>query len=251
MRGGTAAPAALKSLVEKDDGRDLRQVAMFDAAGRVAAHTGSRCIAAAGQIVDAEHQFSVQANMMTDESVWPAMAKAYRGASGDLADRLIAALEAAQKAGGDIRGRQSAAIVIVNAKATGKPWVDRKFDLRVEDHATPVAELKRLVRLARAYAHMNAGDAAIEKADFDKAAAEYAAAEKLAPHIVEIPFWTAVSFVSAGRVDDAMPIFRRVFAAEPGWDELVTRLVKSGLFPDDPKLLARVRGLAPKEARKP
>ncbi|MFQ5425443.1 MAG: DUF1028 domain-containing protein [Phycisphaerae bacterium] len=244
MRAGRPAAEVLKTLVEKDDGRAVRQVAMIDAHGRVVAHTGAKCIAAAGQFVDADHQFSVQANMMTDASIWPAMAKAYREHRGDLADRLIAALEAAQTAGGDIRGRQSAAILVVKATATGKPWVDRRFDLRVEDHPHPVQELKRVLRLARAYAHMNAGDAAIEKSDFKAAGAEYAAAETLAPHIVEIPFWTAVSFANAGRVDEALPIFRRVFAAERRWVKLVPRLVPSGLLPDNANLIQQITSQA-------
>ena len=156
------------------------------------------------------------------------------------ADRLIAALEEAQSAGGDIRGRQSAALLIVAAESTGKPWVDRRFDLRIEDHPTPVAELKRLVRLQRAYLHMNAGDLAIEHADFATASREYAAAEKLAPDIVEIPFWHAVTLAAGGRVDASLPIFRSVFAREPFWADLVPRLVRAEILPDDAELLKKI-----------
>lgn len=243
MRDGVSALDALAKLVAADEGRAVRQVAMVDASGRVATHTGERCIAFAGHVSDGEFQFSVQANMMGKNTVWPAMAEAFRTADGDLADRLLAALAAAEGEGGDVRGRQSAAIIIVNAEATGKPWVDRRFDLRVEDHPTPVEELKRLVQLQRAYLHMNAGDAAIEEEDWDTALGEYAAAERLAPHIVEIPFWVAVSLASAGRSEEAMPIFESVFEREPVWAELVPRLVESGLFPDDEELLGRVLGL--------
>jgi uncharacterized Ntn-hydrolase superfamily protein len=240
MRAGRGAPEALRSLLAGDEGREVRQVAMVDAHGRVAAHTGSRCIAAAGQEVDEPGQFSVQANLMTDETIWPAMARAYREAPGDLADKLVAALEAAQQAGGDIRGRQSAAIVVVAASSTGKPWIDRRFDLRVEDHPEPVQELKRLVRLQRAYLHMNAGDAAIEHDDFERAAREYSAAQKLAPEIVEMPFWHAVSLASNGRLDEALPIFGQVFEREPVWADLVPRLARCGLLPDDPAVLNRI-----------
>ncbi len=240
MRAGRTAPDALAGLVASDKGRDVRQVAMIDAEGRVSAYTGDKCIAAAGQVVDQEHQFSVQANLMTDDTIWPAMAQAYRESDGDLADRLIAALEAAQSAGGDIRGRQSAAIVIVAAESTGKPWVDRRFDLRIEDHPRPVAELKRLVRLQRAYLHMNAGDIAIEHADFASASREYAAAQELAPDIVEIPFWHAVTLAAGGQVDASLPIFRAVFAREPFWAQLVPRLVRSEILPDDPALLEKI-----------
>ena len=240
MRTGRTAPETLRSLLAGDEGRDVRQVAMIDATGRVAAHTGPRCIADAGHVVDAVNQFSVQANLMADEDVWPAMARAFRESSGDLADRLVAALEAAQDAGGDLRGRQSAALVVVSASSTGRPWEDRRFDLRVEDHPHPVRELKRLVRLQRAYLHMNAGDAAMEHDDFAEASRQYAAARKLAPQIVEIPFWHAVTLAASDRVEEALPIFRRVFARDPVWADLVPRLVPSGLLPDDPQLLERI-----------
>ncbi|MCX6552506.1 MAG: DUF1028 domain-containing protein, partial [Acidobacteria bacterium] len=134
MRGGMSAPDVLKKLLADDAQREVRQVAMIDAQGRVDGFTGKLDIAAAGHHVGA--QYSVQANMMENPRVWPAMAAAYEQTTGDLADRLLAALEAAQNAGGDIRGKQSAAILIVKAKSTGKPWAgaDRLFDLRVEDH---------------------------------------------------------------------------------------------------------------------
>ncbi len=240
MRMGRSAPETLKSLLAGDAGRAVRQVAMIDANGAVAAHTGAKCIAAAGQFVDPDGQFSVQANLMTDDTIWPAMARAFRESSGDLADRLVAALAAAQEAGGDIRGRQSAALVVVGAEATGKPWVDRRFDLRIEDHPQPVQELKRLVRLQRAYLHMNAGDLAIEHGDYTLASREYAAAEKLAPEIVEIPFWHAMSLAAAGETEQSLPIFQRVFAREPVWADLVPRLVPSGILPDDRELLDRI-----------
>ncbi len=240
MRAGRSAPDALRSLVAGDEGRDVRQVAMIDMQGRVAAHTGVKCIADAGQLVDTEHQFSVQANLMANDSIWQAMAQAYRESGGDLADRLVAALEAAQSAGGDVRGRQSAALVIVSATSTGKPWIDRRFDLRIEDHPRPVQELKRLVRLQRAYLHMNAGDLAIEHGDFAQASREYAAAETLAPEIVEIPFWYAVTLAASNQVDESLPVFRRVFAREPIWADLVPRLVPPGILPDDDALLEKI-----------
>lgn len=244
MRRGKPAPDALRGLLASDSSRELRQVAMIDAAGQVAAYTGQRCIAETGHIVDERAQFSVQANLMDKDTVWGAMAQAYRGARGDLADRLIAALEAAEGEGGDIRGRQSAALLVVKAQASGKLWQDRLFDLRVEDHADPVAELKRLVRIQRAYHHMNAGDAAMEKGDFEAANREYATAGQHAPGIVEIPFWQAVALTTNGQLDQALPIFRVVFAREPRWVTIVPRLIGAGLLPDDADLLARIRAQA-------
>lgn len=238
MRGGASAGEALKSLLGKDEGRDVRQVAMVDARGRVAAHTGAKCIEAAGDRVGAN--YSVQANLMSNASVWPAMARAFESARGDLAERMLAALDAAERAGGDIRGRQSAALVVVRGESTGRPWADRLFDLRVDDHPEPLRELRRLVRLQRAYNHMNAGDAAVERKDNEAALREYAAAERLVPDNVEMIYWHAVALANMNRVEEALPLFRRVFAADPNWRTLTPRLVKSGILPDDKRLIERI-----------
>ena len=245
MRKGIPAPAALDQLVAEDDGRDGRQVAVIDAFGRVAAYTGRKTIAAAGHHVG--KNYSVQANMMVNAKVWPAMATAFETSKGDLADRMLAALDAAQAAGGDIRGKQSAAILIVRGKGTGRPWAgaDRTFDLRVEDHPEPLKELRRLVTVQRAYLHANRGDELMGEKKIDEALKEYAAASKLAPHILELPFWHAVTLASIGREAEAAPIFKTVFAKEPLWADLLTRLPAAGLFPNDAALIARIQGLRP------
>ena len=241
MRAGKSAPEALAELLKTDEGRDVRQVAFVDAQGRIAAHTGKKCIAAAGHQTGAN--FSAQANLMDKVTVWPAMAKAFEAAKGDLTDRLLAALDAAQAEGGDIRGKQSAAILIVKPKSTGRPWAgaDRVIDLRVDDHPNPLAELRRLVRVHRAYVHMNNGDACAEKKDWTCAVREYGAAEKLMPEQVEVVFWHAVTLVTAGREAEAMPLFKKVFAKEPKWAELVGRLPASELLPNDPALIKRIQ----------
>jgi uncharacterized Ntn-hydrolase superfamily protein len=243
LKRGVPAPDALAQLVAADVQRDVRQVAIVDAQGRVAAHTGVKAIAAAGQHVGL--QYSVQANLMANATVWPAMAAAYEGASGDLADRLLAALDAAEAVGGDIRGRQSAAILIVQPTSSGKPWAgaDRLFDLRVDDHPAPLVELRRLVRLQRAYNRANRGDELMSEQKVEDALNEYAAAAEIAPEIVELPFWHAVTLASIGREADAAPIFRAVFAREPAWADLVPRLPASGLLPDDKGLIARILAL--------
>lgn len=243
MRAGRAAPDALKGLLAADNASAVRQVAMIDAEGRVAAHTGASCIAAAGHSVG--EGFSVQANMMEKDTVWPAMAKAFREAKGDLAERMLAALEAAEAQGGDIRGKQSAALIVVSGKSTGRPWVDRRFDLRVDDHPVPLKELRRLVTLQRAYNFMNEGDLAIERKDTDAALKAYSAAEALVPGNAEMVFWHAISLVGVGRVDEAVPLLQKTYKADPRWRELVTRLPKAGLLPDDPKLLSRLVGAKP------
>jgi len=238
MRAGKSAPDALKDLLEKDEGREVRQVAMIDAQGRVDAWTGKNDIQAAGHIVG--KNFSVQANLMLNEKVWPAMARAFENTKGDLADRMLAALDAAQAVGGDIRGRQSAAIVVVTGKPTGLAWKDRTFDLRVDDSPQPLLELRRLVKLQRAYNHMNAGDLAVEKKDNEGALREYGAAERLVPNSAEMIYWHAVALVNMGRVDESLPLFRRVFAMDRNWITLTPRLPKSGLLPDDPKLIQKI-----------
>ncbi len=238
MRGGKSAPDTLKELLEKDEGREVRQVAMIDAQGRVDAWTGKNDIQAAGHIVGKD--FSVQANLMLNDKVWPAMAHAFETTKGDLAERMLAALDAAQAAGGDIRGRQSAAIIVVTGKPTGMAWKDRTFDLRVDDSPEPLVELRRLVKLQRAYNHMNAGDLAVEKKDNEGALREYGAAEKLVPESAEMIYWHAVALVNMGRVEESLPLFRRVFAMDRNWITLTPRLPKSGLLPDDPKLIQRI-----------
>src|SRR5262245_35835865 len=161
MKQGASAPDALAELVAKDPGEAVRQVAFVDAHGHAAGHRGKNCIAAAGQHVG--EGYSVQANMMENERVVPAMARAFEEEKGPLAERLLAALAAAQKEGGDVRGQQSAALLVVCGEASGHLWEDRLVDLRVEDHARPVEELRRLYGVHEAYEHMNAGDLAIEK----------------------------------------------------------------------------------------
>ena len=238
MRAGKSAPDTLKELLGKDEARDVRQVAMIDAQGRVEAWTGKNDIQAAGHIVG--KNFSVQANLMLNDKVWPAMARAFENTKGDLADRMLAALDAAQAAGGDIRGRQSAAMIVVTGKPTGQAWKDRTFDLRVDDSPQPLLELRRLVKLQRAYNHMNAGDLAVEKKDNETALREYGAAEKLVPNNAEMIYWHAVALVNMGRVDESLPLFRRVFAMDRNWITLTPRLPKSGLLPDDPKLIQKI-----------
>jgi uncharacterized Ntn-hydrolase superfamily protein len=245
MRKGATAPDALSRLLAADKERDVRQVAMLDARGRVAAHTGALCIGEAGHTIGAA--YSVQANIMANDRVWPAMAAAFEKAPGDLAERMLAALDAAQAAGGDLRGRQSAAILIVGPKPTGRPWAgaDRLFDLRVDDHPEPLVELRRLVRLQRAYAHANHGDELVSQKRVDEALKAYAAAAELAPEILELPFWQAITLVTIGREAEATPILKRVLAKEPWWADLIPRLPAAKQLPDDPALIERLVALRP------
>jgi uncharacterized Ntn-hydrolase superfamily protein len=238
MRAGKTADQALEALLGADPGREVRQVAMVDANGRVAVHTGNRCIAEAGHRTGA--QFSVQANLMEKPTVWKAMADAYESSTGDLADRLIAALEAAQEEGGDIRGKQSAAILIVKPESSGQPYRDKVMELRVEDHPEPVAELRRLVDVHRAYEHMNKGDELITAGDIKGAVESYGKAASILPDNPEVLFWAAITMITAGNDDEALLFFKKVFAADTKWMEVVRRLPASGLLPDDKELIDKI-----------
>jgi uncharacterized Ntn-hydrolase superfamily protein len=245
MRRGRSAPDALRALVSTDANEAVRQVAMVDARGRVAAHTGATAIFAAGHHVG--DGFSTQANMMENPTVWDAMARAFESTRGDLADRMLAALEAAEGEGGDIRGRQSAAIIVVSGTSTGRAWLDRKFDLRVEDHATPVPELRRLVHLQRAYNALNEGDGLVTEGDIEGAMGAYTRAMELVPDQAtngEAPFWVGVTLASIGREDDALPYLLRATAQDARWTQLLGRLPAAGLLPSAEvaeRLLGRMR----------
>ena len=245
MKAGKTAGEALAALLKADRNEDVRQVAMVDALGRVAAHTGTNCIAEAGNSIG--DGYSCQANMMLKASVWPAMAKAFEAAGGELVDRLLASLEAAQKEGGDIRGKQSAAVVVVRAKGSGFWWKDRIYDLRVEDSPDPVPELKRLVRLNKAYNRMNRGDELVTERRVDEAVIEYSAAMEMFPDNAEMVFWPAVTLASTGRVEESLPLFKKVFAMDQNWATLLSRLPSVGQFPKDEALMKRILGLVPKK----
>jgi uncharacterized Ntn-hydrolase superfamily protein len=241
MRDGKSAPAALHQLLSDDPQEPARQVAMIDRGGRVAVHTGARCIKHAGHAVG--DQVSAQANIMERDTVPAAMVRAYSAASGvSLAERLLAALDAAQAEGGDLRGRQSAALLIVSPRATGNPVEDRPMDLRVEDHPDPLGELRRLLSLRRAYQRADVGDQLATAGDVEGALAEYETAHRSQPDNLELAFWHGVALAASGREDEAAPILRRAFAEHAGWIELMKRLPAAGLFPDDGELIARLIG---------
>ncbi len=228
LKEGYSPQQAVDSLIAEDEGRDFRQLAVVDTQGRVAVYTGEKCIADAGH--SKGEQFSVQANMMLNDDVWPAMADAYRNAEGPLAERMAVSLEAAQEAGGDIRGQQSAAILVVKGEATGKEWEDRKIDLRVDDHPEAVKEIRRLLKVHRAYEHMNEGDLAIEEGNVDRALEEYGAAREMFPENIEMTYWTAVSLANVNRLNEALPLFEEVFKEDENWITLTERISKNGIL---------------------
>ena len=229
MKNGKTAIAALTELLASDDQREVRQVAMIDTNGNVSAHTGKNCIDYASNIIGKD--YSVQSNMMLNDKICPAMAKAYEAGSGKpLAERVLLALQAAQQAGGDIRGKQSAAILVVAGRSTGKPWDEKLIDIRVDDNSTPLVELGRLLRLYRAYEHMNNGDFATEKNNMKLAMEEYSKAMKMFPANLEMQYWTAITLANNKKIKEAVEMLKKIYKQDGNWRELTRRLPKVQLL---------------------
>ncbi len=222
MEAGKSPTDALAALVAADADSAIRQVAMIDSEGRVAAHTGETTIAEASHVVG--DQFSAQANMMTSAGVPEAMAAAFTTATGDLVDRILSALDAAEIAGGDIRGRQSAALLVTSGERSGVPGADRTWDLRVDDHPEPLQELRRLVKVKRAYD----GDFISPEAPLEKIEAALGEFDGLTGGNPEMAFWAAVTLANAGRLEDARGLVRRCAGVDVRWLELLRRLVSTG-----------------------
>jgi uncharacterized Ntn-hydrolase superfamily protein len=216
---GQGAREALSGLIAEDEQSNVRQVAVVDASGEVAVHTGADCIPFAGH--ETGDGFSCQANLMASEAVWPAMAQAYRAAEGDLAGRMLAALDAAEAAGGDVRGRQSAALVVVGSE--GEPW-RKRFDLRVEDHADPLGELRRVLDAARAYELAEQGDTLVGEGRHAEAGERYEQALALAPENDELLLFAGIAAAQSGDMDAGLARIRQAMAANSGWAELLPRL---------------------------
>ncbi len=244
LRAGLTPQQALDALLAGDTDPERRQVALMDAQGRTATHTGRRCIPAAGH--QRGDNYSVQANLMAKETVWPAMAQAFEQSGGDLAARMLAALKAAEAQGGDIRGKQSAALLVVENDLASPPWQCRIYDLRVDDSREPLAELERLLEVARAYRETQRAFAILEDASGEterlaQAKALFQAAPSLMPDNPEQLFWFGLNLVRAGFVEEALAYFRETYAVAPHWRELPPRLAVAGLLPDDPALIQRIQ----------
>ncbi len=232
LERGMSAPEALKRLLAEDPLAASRQVAIVDAHGEVAAHTGDACMAFAGDVQG--DGVSCQANIMATEEVWPAMLEAYAAGQGSLSSRLLTALNVAEATGGDLRGRQSAAILVV--PAAGDPWAT-VTSLRVEDHPEPLVELARLARLDEAYRFAGEGDERLAEGRHSEASALYARACALAPESDELRFWAGLGAAQLGDMDTALAHVRAAIAVHGGWLELLRRL-PSDLAPSAPAVLA-------------
>jgi uncharacterized Ntn-hydrolase superfamily protein len=229
LKEGKSAQETLNYLIENDEGREFRQVAIIGTDGKPATYTGRSCIHAAGH--SAGDNFSVQANMMLNDKVVPAMEKAWnQNRTLPLAERMVAVLKSAQAAGGDIRGKQSAALLVVAAEKSDEPWNDRLIDLRVDDSSDPIAEIERLISVYRAYEHMNQGDLHVEKGEMDKAMQEYGAAMKMFPDNLEMQYWTAITLANNKEIAKAEKMLISIYSRDPNWRELTRRLPKVGLL---------------------
>jgi len=241
MSGGKTADEALAALLRADANSDSRQVAMVDKEGRVAAHTGRKCIPHAGHVIG--HGFSCQGNIMRNDRVWGAMKKAFeRNRELPLAERMVSALEAAEGAGGDIRGKQSSAILVVSSELKPNHWEGRLVDLRVDDHPTPVPELGRLLRYQRGYEWENRGDDFLTAKDYPKALEAYAKAHSLVPEVDELKYWFGIGLLSAGRAKRGERILKEVIAKDRNWAQVTRGIAKVGSLSIPPDVLKRVLG---------
>lgn len=231
MREGLSAPDALARLLRDDPQAEMRQVGIVDASGGSAAHTGLGCVRFASHLV--APGVTTQANIMEKATVPAAMLAAFRGTDGDLAARLLAALWAAEREGGDVRGRQSAALVVVpgpNAEgARPQPWAKR-FDLRVEDHRAPLDELTRLLALARGYQALDEAETTFLEGDRAASDAARLRSLELAPDDDQVVLWSAVGLATAGRVEEARDALARAAAVEPRSVEHLRRFAEAGLL---------------------
>jgi uncharacterized Ntn-hydrolase superfamily protein len=223
LKAGYTPEQALKALTSGDPTPEIRQCAIVNAAGNVAAHTGAKCIPAAGHHIG--EGFSCQANLMEKDTVWDAMAQAFTSTKAPLAERMLAALDAAEAEGGDIRGRQSAAMLVVSGKPTGRSWDDRIIDIRVEDAADPLSELRRLLRFKRALQTSATADGIAATGDLKAAAKIRANGIKIAPELEELAFWAGVSMAETGDLDGGCELIARALQKDSRWIETIHRLV--------------------------
>jgi uncharacterized Ntn-hydrolase superfamily protein len=228
MKSGMSARDTLSALLHVDKKREVRQVAMIDSRGGIAVHTGKRCLPECGHLVG--KSFSVQANLMSTKKVWQNMAKEFEKSGGSLSDRIMAALEAAEKAGGDVRGKQSCAILVVKVNSSDKPWNDRIVDLRVEDEDEPLVEMRRLLRIRESYKHADAADSYAASGKIEEAVREYTRAFELAPEKEELRYWFAIGMINSGNVDEGIKEIKKVYAKNPRLAKLTRVLPKYGLL---------------------
>lgn len=238
MREGKTAEQALQRTLRTDEGRELRQVAMVDREGRAAAHTGSKCIEYAGAATG--ENYSAQGNLLGVPDTWKRMAEAFEKTEGSLSERIMQALEAGEDAGGDVRGKQSAGMLVVPGPddPLERDWI---INVRVDDHSHPLIELRRLLTVQRCYAWGSRAEHALKRGELDEAKGYY---EKMRGSVVgtrEPHFWYAASLAEHGHIRDSMEVLKEVIHIEPVWKQIIDRLVSSGSFPNDRELIMWIK----------
>lgn len=238
MESGLSADKTLSCLLSLDDQREKRQVGMIDSMGNVAVHTGSNCIPFSGHIKGKD--YTVQANMMLNSKVWKEIARTFEKSSGKLSERMILALEAGEKAGGDVRGRQSCAVLVVKLVSSNEPWKDRVVDLRVEDSDEPIKEMKRLLRIREAYDHADRGDSYLATGMLERAMSEYKKAFELAPEKEELRYWYGIGLINSGLTDEGIRQLNEVYKSNPRMKKLTKHLPSYGLLKAEKKVISRI-----------
>lgn len=229
MASGKSADEALKALLEADLKAESRQVAFVDSKGGVAAHTGSKCIPYAGHVLGEE--YSCQSNLMSNNTIWGAMKRAYNeNTSLSFAERLLSTLEAAEAAGGDIRGKQSAAMLIVSPQVSPNYWSGKVLELRVEDNPEPLKELKRLIRIKQAYDWADRGDDYLSSGKIQESRDAFEKAYRFAPEIDELKYWRGISLLGSGRAEEAKEILYALLKSEPRWIQVSKSLKEIGMI---------------------
>lgn len=238
LRGGMTATESLHAMRSIDPHPERRQVVMIDARGDVAVYTGDGCVAAAGHRVG-EHCCAL-ANLVVGPQVWNDMVDAFEATSGPLANRLVSALVAAEAAGGDLRGRRSAAVVVVRAERTGRPWQDQLVDLRVDDHDDPVTELCHLVETSDTYHDVVRGFELAIDGDPVRGATEIDELDLQRRDDPDLLMWRAAVLAMAGRADEAVDAFARLHRDHPQFVEAARRMVPAGIFTDKGAVLEAI-----------
>jgi len=241
LRSGRSPEEAVREMIEADEAREVRQLAVLDTSGRAFAFTGRRCIPKCGHIT--RDNLSVQANTMASKEVWPAMARAFEGTGGRLAERMVAALEAAEGEGGDYRGRQSAALLVVKGTPSGRCWEDRRLDLGAETLPDPAGGLGGFLKGPAANGGRTVGALALEKGDMAAAMEHYGLARSRCPENEEMMFWHAAMLANNGRWDEALPLFSKAFTRNHRWREAVPDLARLGhlrLSPEQVDLIIKL-----------
>jgi uncharacterized Ntn-hydrolase superfamily protein len=243
LRSGMAPQDVLDKLVREDAGEATRQVAIMDAQGRVAVHTGAKCVAAAGHALGTN--CCAQANMMAQDTVWQAMVHAFEHSSSDLADRLLAAMEAAEREGGDLRGKQAAGLIVVSGNPSGVSKLDRVVDVRVDDHPAPIGEIKRLLQYARAHQCVRQATDKVVAGDFNGALADLDVCLIAYPDEPQFLFRRALVLLPLGRFEEAREMVQHAHNIHPGWSEILLRFADAGIVPVSRDIVASlVAGLA-------